>query len=121
MNNLHPVTELRNTLAACGRLPDRASQFQEAIQEALEGAGWAVRREVDVPAMRLGNGRCGRVDLVGERAGVRIAIELDRRSPRQKSLRKLALIDATRVVIVRRQQPINLVDGIWSFGLEVQP
>lgn len=53
----------------------------------LRRAGYAVRREVHVE--NVGDGRTGRIDLVASKDGRVYAIEVDRKRPRKRSLRKL--------------------------------
>lgn len=74
-----------------------AREVQLRASEALRGAGLEVDVEFEVPDR--GDGRRGFVDL-------RVVdpptwIELDRRVPREKSLRKLAACVGTRVVVLR--------------------
>ena len=119
---MNAVDQLASALPKFGPFPDRARLFHDRIQAALEFLGWQTRREVDVQALRLGNGRCGRVDLVATREGASVAIELDRMSPRSRSLRKLSLMPvAERLVILRRRAPLHRVEGVAVFGLEVSP
>jgi hypothetical protein len=77
-----------------------ARPFHDALQAALSELGFACDREVRVGDR--GDGRPGRLDLVAERDGVRIAFELDDRSPREKSVTKLrSVTGAARVIVLR--------------------
>lgn len=49
-----------------------------------------------------GDGRSGRVDIVYEINGVKIGIELDRFSPRNKSIHKLKCLSADESYVVTR-------------------
>lgn len=68
-------------------LPDRAKDAHDAIERIIDAHGWTVHREWEVPDR--GDGRRGFIDLVAFRDEERIAVEIDRRSPRVKSIRKL--------------------------------
>lgn len=78
---------------------DNARAAQEEVASWLEGRGYSCTLEV--PVADRGDGRTGRIDLVAERGGNRVAIEIDREKPREKSLFKLRQFDCAKVVIVR--------------------
>lgn len=103
-------------------LPDRADLFAKRVAELLERDGWTVETEVVVPSRGIDSQR-GRVDMVAEFLGFRIAIECDNKSPRTKSLHKLLQLDVNaRLVILRRMCPLHaLPSGIVVFGVEVEP
>lgn len=64
-----------------------AADYHDKITEMLAMLGWVVKREYPVV---LPNETGGRVDIVADhRLGFRIALELDNRSPRGKSIIKL--------------------------------
>lgn len=63
-----------------------ASDYHDAICLRLEQMGWTARREF---AVVFGDGQGGRIDVVADRDGDRIALELDNRTPRGKSILKL--------------------------------
>lgn len=65
---------------------DHAGDYHDNVEYALIEAGWSVRREY---AVVIGDGLGGRVDIVAQRHKTRIALELDNRTPRGKSLIKL--------------------------------
>jgi hypothetical protein len=83
---------------------------QRTVAGWLEDNGFRVRWEV--PVADRGDGRGGRVDLVGYRDGLTMAIEIDRAEPKPKSIVKLRQVpDAVRVVVIRG------VDGRWTGNL----
>lgn len=65
-----------------------AAAFHAAAESALASLGFTCQREAKVADR--GDGHEGRLDLVAERRGSRIAVELDDRTPRRKSVAKLA-------------------------------
>ncbi|ENI0811248.1 hypothetical protein ACTJ47_004523, partial [Shigella flexneri] len=69
-----------------------AAEFCNSAVVALQAAGLDVCREYPVP--ERGDGCGGRIDIVvTDRNGVRCGIELDRNSPRQKSLLKIGAVE----------------------------
>lgn len=78
---------------------DNARAAQKEVASWLKGRGYSCTLEV--PVADRGDGRTGRIDLVAERDDIRVAIEIDRESPREKSLFKLRQFDCAKVVIVR--------------------
>lgn len=112
---------LRRTLLAAGPLPNSSAGFHDGVCAALSRAGWAVEREFRVEAVPgRGGPRSGRVDLVARKGDAAVAVELDRLSPRRKSLAKLRASGfGHRVVILRRPCAPLEVDGVTVFGLEV--
>jgi len=81
---------------------DAATLHRSAVYK-LRDAGFAVWREFEVGI--------GRVDILAVRDGFRVAIELDRKSPRWKSLAKLQTADADARVVVLREPgwvPVSL-------------
>lgn len=93
------LAELRRVVRETRPPPDAtAAWLHDEIERRLVEIGWAVEREVPVPDR--GDGRAGAIDLVVTDP-VPIAIELDRRSPRRKSLEKLSAFDGARVVVLR--------------------
>lgn len=99
---------------------DAARDFHGEVEAMLrvEG-GWSVRREVVV--QDRGDGRRGKIDLVATKDGRTVAIELDCRSPRAKSLRKLEAFNAhERIVILRRPLAPSKNGRVTVLGLMVQ-
>src|SRR5450631_1550830 len=76
-----------------------AKPFEEIICAALLKAG-AVKRQVKVA--NRGDGRRGYVDFVLIVAGEVVPIEVDRRTPRQKSIFKVRLINPENAFVVTR-------------------
>ncbi len=83
-----------------------AEELHDAIEADLRAIGWTVVREWEVPDR--GDGKPGRIDLVAT-APARIAMELDNKSPRVKSLFKLRQFDGARVVVLRDDPGRNVV------------
>jgi hypothetical protein len=99
--------------AICGMQKpiDKAKEFHDAVQIALLNAGFRVTREAPILKRESGRG-FGRIDLLAERNGAAVAIELDRRCPRAKSLDKLRAFDAFRIVVLRGAAPWSSERGI---------
>lgn len=79
VNELTAVLSLAST--------KNAAAFHRTVVALLEDIGFSCNVEVPVPDR--GDGRSGNIDVVAIRDGVTIALELDRVSPREKSLFKL--------------------------------
>lgn len=77
---------------------DDATSAQLQTASFLRQKGYTVELEVEMPY----GTRRGRIDLVARREGETIAIELDRLSPRKKSITKLNLYPATRRIVLLR-------------------
>ncbi len=75
--------------------PDNATELHDAVEVALEIRGVEVQRECPI---EMNDGRKGYIDLVAEGC---VAIELDRRLPRAKSLKKLAAFPGYRIAVTR--------------------
>lgn len=96
--------ELRYFIEQCSReMPEwakkRASAFNAILRYRLEQAGCDCRDEVIVP--NRGDGRRGKVDIIVD-APQAIAIEVDRRSPRKKSLHKLTWFKNYESMVILR-------------------
>lgn len=63
-----------------------AADFHDNVCAALHHLGWTVTREYHVA---LPNDRGGRIDVLARRRGWVLALELDNRTPRGKSILKL--------------------------------
>lgn len=63
-----------------------ARDFHDAVEKFFRSRGWEVHREYGVS---MGYGNAGYIDLVAAKNGIQIALELDNRSPRGKSILKL--------------------------------
>lgn len=99
-----------------------AAEFQRQVAQVFEAAGW--RADWERPVADRGDGRQGRVDLhLRSPRGVVVAIELDRLSPRQKSITKLLEASADfRLVLLREGSgggaPAG-IDAIIGFGVAI--
>lgn len=94
-----------------GPLPDDATACHDAVELALRADGLAVVREQQV---RNGDGIRGRFDLVVSRGQARVAIEIDRRQSRAKSVQKLLGFDGGRIQILRGSEPPHKIEGIHA-------
>ena len=65
---------------------EKAWEWHDYVQKEIRKLGYETRREVFV---YIGNGKTGRLDLVAKKDGIEIAIELDYRVPRKKSVLKI--------------------------------
>ncbi|MEN3931399.1 hypothetical protein WJT86_10060 [Microvirga sp. W0021] len=92
---MHAVTTLERLYG----LPDKAGLLQKAVVSELERAGFSVCTEEQVS--KLQQRRTGRLDVLAVYRGGTVAIELDARSPRQKSIEKLLQFDAFRIIGLR--------------------
>ena len=82
---------------------ENARSFHNAIEHALKKRGWTVIREFQI---RNGSDGCsGYIDLVVTHP-IRMALELDRNSPRKNSVAKLSRFKGLRFVILRRGRRI---------------
>ena len=73
--------------------------IQYAIIDILKKNGFSVHKEVR--ANFPGSDRKYRVDILVEEEDGRVVIELDSKSPRRKSVAKLKLFDAYRIIGLR--------------------
>lgn len=80
-------------------LPDMACHVHAAMIDQMVSAGYAVYPEYQIDTE---DGRTGRVDIVArDRDNTWLAIEIDARKPRKRSLKKLFLRDWVRVCCLR--------------------
>lgn len=79
-----------------------AAVYHDEVADLLIRQGWQVKREFPV---LIGDGAHGMVDIVADRDGCRIALELDNRTPRGKSLVKLATFPAGVLTAVLLRNP----------------
>ncbi|EEK2382807.1 hypothetical protein Y682_00505 [Salmonella enterica subsp. enterica serovar Typhimurium] len=94
---------------------DSASEFHNSAIAVLQAAGLDVCREYPVPERSDGCG--GRLDIVvTDRNGVRCGIELDRNSPRQKSLLKISAVETGICVLRRSDIARHIEQGILVIG-----
>jgi len=91
-------------LLSLPRCPD-ARSLHDYAEVALKAEGFKVKREVLVP--QRGDGRRGRIDIVAERGAETVALELDRRQPRLKSVRKLMCLGSCSLKAVVVRDPVG--------------
>ena len=111
--NNHPIVprDFYDLSGLC--VTDNARAAQEEVANWLEERGYSCTLEV--PVADRGDGRSGRIDLLAERDGVQVAIEVDRDSPREKSLFKLRQFSCAKVILVRNgaeKESESTTDGI---------
>jgi hypothetical protein len=95
---------------------DDALSAQVQTAAFLRHRGYTVELEVEM----LYGTRRGRIDLVAIREEEVVAIELDRLSPRKKSLTKLGLYPAThRIVLLRGGDQHYWADGVEVLSLRL--
>jgi len=63
-----------------------AQEWQDYVKKEIEVLGYKVKKEVDCP---IDETEMGRIDLLAEKNGLQIAVELDYRTPRSKSIKKV--------------------------------
>jgi hypothetical protein len=90
--------------------PDTAAALHYEVAESFWDAGFFVEFEHRVP--NRGDGRPGRIDLVVSLGKTRIAIELDCRRPRAKSIFKLRSFDGFRLIGLRGVEWVEQIAGI---------
>ena len=94
---------------------DSALEFHDSAIATLQAAGLDVHREYPVP--ERGDGREGRIDIVvTDGNGTRCGIELDRISPRQKSLLKLDAVESGICVLRRGDIARRTEQGVLIIG-----
>lgn len=92
-----------------------ALEFHDSAIATLQAAGLDVHREYPVP--ERGDGREGRIDIVViDENGIRCGIELDRNSPRQKSLLKLGAVESGICVLRRSDIVRSTEQGVIVIG-----
>ena len=90
----------RATAAMIGiHYPDTAAAIHHAVANQLSRLGFRVAYEY--PTRHLGDTRNGRIDLAAWYEGGRVAIELDARRPRRRSVNKLILFEGFRIIGLR--------------------
>lgn len=103
INNNPPISSLPEDVRVALQTlqaPEDAGAAHSLVSNTLKQLGFAVRDEY--PVENRGDGRKGNVDVVAERDGFRLAIEIDRSTPRKKSVIKLkAVADCYRLILLR--------------------
>lgn len=89
---------------------DNAETLQLLVRDVLESLGFSVMLEYPVDYMGKHGLVHGRVDLLAQRGFEVLAIEVDRSSPRKKSIAKLEQMasQSTGQVILLRSEPPKL-------------
>lgn len=101
MTKQEAIDRIRSLVSTSARLPEAHWQ-QNAIGGILGRDCWNIRMEISIDYNDGVYWRKGRIDLEAEKEGFHVAIEIDRKSPRTKSILKLRAIHADlRLVIVR--------------------
>lgn len=104
-------------------------ESQQALLEEAEGLlltqGWETTRNVLV---KMPGGKSGRLDLVARRLNaeggeISLAIEIGRKNPRVRSLRKLAFARATHRLVILRQGggPVPITRFLTASVVSVNP
>ncbi len=79
---------------------DHAKTAQNEIVKHLKSLGYKCVSEYEVD--NRGDGRVGRIDIVATKDDIKLAIEVDNKSPRQKSINKLnSMTNYHKIVILR--------------------
>lgn len=88
---LIPVTEAALLTIRAGY----AATYQDKVCAVLRDLGWKVRREF---AVSYRGCHSGKIDIVAQSLGITLALELDNRSPRGKSILKLRAVTAETLI-----------------------
>lgn len=102
IDNTHPNPPKggREELFDSLTVPDNAKQAHEAVIERLESYGYVCEREYAVK--NRGDGKAGRIDILARNETHIMAIEIDRLTPRDKSVFKLRQVpNAERIILLR--------------------
>lgn len=91
-------------------VPDNAKLAQNAVISRLQSLGYKCVSEY--PVEDNGNNNPGRIDVVAINGDEKLAIEIDRHSPRKKSVHKLKLMSEYKKLILLRGYGNGEVDGI---------
>ena len=102
------------------QLPDDAKQAHDMLISWLESKDFICKREYYVPDR--GDGHRGKIDVYAQNDGTTLAIEIDRNSPREKSVKKLLQAKTTHKIIVLRngQSNFTIDDGIHVISVNHQ-
>lgn len=85
-----------------------SKDLHSEIIQILTENGYKCTKEVKVP--NRGDGRGGRIDVVASKVGEKVAIEIDRKTPRKKSLYKLSHYDCDARYVVTREPKIRVIE-----------
>jgi hypothetical protein len=114
-----PLALLHKTIATIPpELATMSGAFHAACGQALRALGWTLQAEYPVPDR--GDGHQGRVDFLVTHP-VLMGIEIDRTTPRDKSVQKLQAIDGLKVIVLRDAildtfPPITGIDAVVCYG-----
>lgn len=101
------------------KVTDHAKTAQNETVKYLESKGYFYKTEVVVD--ERGDGRTGRVNIVAKKNGRTIGIEVDRCSPRKKSINKLKQNDFdTKVVLCRGGKDRYMLDDIFVIPIQIK-
>lgn len=89
---------------------DNARLMHRSVSFILEKNGFYVENES--PTAHLGDDKNGRIDIVAYYKAGSVAIELDCRRPRARSLKKLRLFDGYRIIALRGVSLVEPPKGI---------
>ena len=97
-------------LQSLRRLPDNHYEVHRIVAEELRADGFEVEKFVDVSYWH--GTRNGRIDVVAQRDGGVVAIELNNRSLKSISAPKLRAFRAYRVIAMRGVEMVNVPAGV---------
>ena len=100
-------------------ITDHAKTAQYEIAEHLRNKGYTVTLEY--PVSSAGNGHSGRIDIIATSKQEKLAIEVDRSSPRDKSMFKLNLMDGYIKIVLLRNGTYNFIrDSVAIYSLKAK-
>jgi Holliday junction resolvase-like predicted endonuclease len=106
------ITQIFNGLV----VTDHAKTAQREIVKYLKGKGYKCNTEVEVNYRN--DGHIGRIDIIAEKDSSKLAIEVDRKSPRKKSIAKLlSICDYQRLILLRIGNESYCIDNIHILSL----
>lgn len=92
---------------------EKADEWHNYVEEKIKNLGYKTRREVSCP---IDEDRNGRIDLLAEKGNLKIAIELDYRVPRTKSIKKVKNYACGMILLrdpkIKRKEPKEKEDKI---------
>ena len=100
-------------------ITDHAKTAQYEIADHLRKNGYDV--ELEYPISNRGDGRGGRIDIVATNQSDKLAIEVDRSSPRLKSMEKLKSMDGyVKIVLLRNGNYKFMREGVLIYSLNIE-
>jgi uncharacterized protein YdaU (DUF1376 family) len=88
-------------------MPD-ADQWHDYVEMKIQAIGYETMREVSQDYLYGGKMVRGRIDIVAKKDSVYVAVELDYRQPRLKSIRKVEKFYAG-MVLLRDPKPVHII------------